>query len=79
MKYPSPQYKQSYLHNHKLYEETVKAFSNSVFISTASIQRIMKVSYARSSATLDKLIKSGFASSRIGAYPCKVLEWNSTH
>lgn len=54
--------------------DTIRVFSVRQDISTGSIQRLMKVSYARARVVLDKLIKLKFASPQIGARPCKVIK-----
>lgn len=59
--------------NTKLYQETKKRFEKSLFISTASIQRYMQVSYRDARNVLDKLILDDFASEQIGAFPCIVM------
>ena len=57
----------------ELYAQALKEFSNSKYISTAKIQRIMKVSYAKADMLLNRLIADSLASSRIGSYPSVML------
>lgn len=56
----------------ELYEETVKEFYIRDYISTARIQRTMKVSYVKARKVLDKIIKNGLAEESDGARPSKV-------
>lgn len=57
-----------------LYNQLLTTFSQSKYISTAKIQRVMKVSYGTADLLLNKLIAEDLASPRIGSYPCRILK-----
>lgn len=57
----------------ELYAQAAKEFSNSKYISTAKIQRVMKVSFSKADMILNRLIAEGHASPRIGSYPSIIL------
>src|SRR6266480_3736768 len=74
LSYFQQQVKEKYGGDEDLHTEAIKVFSFEKYISTASIQRHMKVSYMRAAVLLDRLVDEGFASPRIGASPCRVLK-----
>lgn len=43
------------------------------YVSTASIQRDAHVSFTQANEILNQLVAAGYASPRIGLYPCTVL------
>ncbi len=51
------------------YKDALVIFKNQKYISTAKIQRQMKVSYPEARGLLDALILDGFVSKQVGSYP----------
>lgn len=55
-----------------MYYLAKKTFINENFVSTASLQRKLKISYRLARFILDKMIESEFCQKQFGAWPCKV-------
>jgi DNA segregation ATPase FtsK/SpoIIIE-like protein len=64
---------EKYGEDNELYELAKDYFSNEEFVSTGSLQRVLKISYIRAQYILDRMINEGFCGEQIGAWPCKVL------
>lgn len=58
----------------KLFVHAVNTFIHKKYISAALIQRKIHVSYRVANEILDKMVAEGYASPRIGLYPCTVLK-----
>lgn len=54
------------------YIATKEFFAEKEYISTAMIQRYLKLPYFKARLILDKLIEEGFCQPQIGSYPCKI-------
>ena len=59
--------------NEAFYSETKHLLLNCDTITTAYIQRHLKVGYARSAYLLERLVAEGYISERQGTIPGKVL------
>lgn len=54
------------------YLVTKETFAEKEYISTAMIQRYVKVPYYKARLILDQLIEEGFCEPQVGSHPCKV-------
>ena len=56
-----------------LYKQAKDYFSKEELVSTALIQRNLKVSYIRAAYIINRMMDEGFCDKQQGAKPCKVL------
>lgn len=52
-------------------------FANKDFISTALLQRTLKISYLRARNILDQMVENKFCMPQTGSYPCKIIKFKN--